>query len=309
MTARPGDDNLRASLFMVLAMALFALEDVIVKRAAASLPVGQILILLGVAGSAVLVVAARLRGRPALTRAVVAGPAVARNAAELVGTGGFMLALALLPLSTVSAILQATPLVVTMGAALVLGERVGWRRWTAILAGLAGVIMILRPGAEGSGLATLLAVLAVGGFAGRDLATRGLPATVGNLEVAIWGFGVLVPSGLVVLAFGPPPVLPAPATLAELGLAVILGLLAYFAVTTAVRGGEIGAVAPFRYSRLLFGLLFGIAVFGERPDALMLAGSALVVGSGLFSLARERRLARDRGPRAPAPSRGAGQGL
>ncbi len=309
MSGRAGDDNLRASLMMVLAMALFGVEDMIIKRATATLPVGQILVMIGTAGAAILAVAALMRGQPPLTRAVLSPPVLTRNLAELVGTASFMSALALLPLSSVSAILQATPLAATMGAALFLGERVGWRRWSAIIAGFAGVMLILRPGGEGSGVATMLAVLAVAGFAARDLATRRLPPSVGNLQVATWGFAVVVPAGLIILPLGPPAALPDARTLAELALALGFGLAAYFAITAAVRGGEVGAVAPFRYTRLLFGLALGMIVFGERPDAAMLAGSALVVGSGLYSYARERRLAQRRAADAaagPPPAAGGG---
>lgn len=309
MTARAGDDNLRASVMMVLAMALFAAEDVIIKRAAATMSVGLILVIIGATGAAAIAALALARGEPALTRAALSPAVMVRNLAELVGTASFMLALALMPLSTVSAILQAVPLAVTMGAALVLGEPVGWRRWSAIAVGLAGVLLILRPAGGGEGLATLLAVASVFGFAGRDLATRRLPATVGNLQIAVWGFGVLVPAGLIILPFGLPPAPPPAAMLATLGLAVAFSLGGYFAIIAALRGGEIAAVAPFRYSRLVFGLLLGVAIFGEQPDALMLLGSALVVGSGLYSYGRERRLARIRAAAAAAPFRAAGGGL
>ena len=118
-------ENLRGSALMVLAMAGFALEDMFIKRLADDLPVGQILMLLGAGGAVIFGLAALSRGHALLSRDLLTWPVMLRNLGELIGTIGFVTAIALTPLSSASAILQATPLAVTLGAALFLREQVG----------------------------------------------------------------------------------------------------------------------------------------------------------------------------------------
>ncbi len=273
-------------------MAAFAVEDALLKGAAVTLPVGQILMIFGAAGMVVFAGLARARGQ-ALFPAVAASPAVAIRALfEVAGRVFFTLAFVLTPLTQASAILQAAPLVVVAGAALWFGERVGWRRWTAVAVGFAGVLVILRPGLEGFSALSLLAVAGMLGFALRDLATRAMPAALGNFTLGAYGFAAMVPAGAGLMAvLGTPPVAVGPAAALALVAATGVGVLAYWALTTAMRTGEIAAVAPFRYTRLVFAMLVGIAVFGERPDAATLIGSAIVVAAGVFTLARSRRLA------------------
>lgn len=282
-------ENLRGSLLMIAAMAGFALEDMFIKAAAASLPVGQILILFGLGGMAAFAVMVRARGEALLHPAALSPPLLWRGGAEIAGRIGYTLAIALTPLSSASAILQAAPLVVALGAATLFGERVGWRRWTAILAGFAGVLLILRPGLEGFTPAALFAVLGMLGFAGRDLATRAAPAVLSNRQLGVYGFAMLGLSGIPILAWTGGAAWPAPAAAAQVAAATVFGVAGYYALTAAMRSGEVGVVAPFRYTRLVFALVLGMTVFGERPDALMLAGSALIVGSGLYTVLRERR--------------------
>ncbi|MEM1302393.1 MAG: DMT family transporter, partial [Pseudomonadota bacterium] len=138
--------NLRGAALMSLAMALFALEDMMIKIMASDWPIGQIVLALGLGGTPIFMAMCKQKGLPLWQPDLAKPPVILRNVAELLGTFGFVTAIALIPLSTASAILQAAPLVVTLGAALFLGETVGWRRWTAILVGLFGVLLIIRPG-------------------------------------------------------------------------------------------------------------------------------------------------------------------
>ena len=139
-------DNLRGCVLMVLAMAGFALEDMFIKRLAAAMPVGQIIALVGLGGAVIFAAICAAQGRRLWSRDLLARPVILRNLGEMAGTLCFVSAIALTPLSQASAIIQAMPLAVTLGAALFLGAPVGWRRWTAILAGFAGVLMVVRPG-------------------------------------------------------------------------------------------------------------------------------------------------------------------
>lgn len=287
MTALPNRrspaHNLQGSLFMVAAMALFAVEDALLKHVAGALPVGQVLCLFGLFGVTVYSALALRAGEPPVTRAMLGRVMVLRSVAEVTGRLFFMLALALTPVSTTSAILQAAPLIVIAGAALLFGERVGARRWIAVGIGLVGVLVILRPG-TGFGWLSLLAVVATCGFAGRDLATRAAPLALSHRQLGVSGFLMLVVAGLIALPFGPAPVLPSAEAALVLAAAGSAGVAAYTALTTAMRTGEVAAVTPFRYTRLVFAMVAGVAVFHERPDLWTLAGSVIVVGAGLVAL-------------------------
>ncbi|MGG7644148.1 DMT family transporter [Rhodovulum sp. YNF3179] len=285
-------DNMRGILLMVGAMAAFALEDMFIKRVAADLPTGQILAFLGLGGTLAFGLAA-LRARSRLVSRDLLLPAVMlRNLGELIGTIGFVTALALTPLSTASAILQATPLAVTFGAALFLGAEVGWRRWSAIAAGFAGVLIIIRPGLAGFEPASLFAVQGVAGLALRDLATRRVPAKVTTVQLSAYAFAMLIVAGAFLLAIDGPARAPSPVNWRDLGFALGIGICGYWAITGAMRVGEIAVVTPFRYTRMVFALGIGALAFGERPDAATLGGAGLIIASGLYTIFRERRLAR-----------------
>lgn len=280
-----------AILWMVAAMAGFAGEDVLVKLASQTLPTGQILAILGLCGGCIFCVWATARGHRIIDRDLWSRPILLRNLGEVIGTICFVTALGLTDLSSVSAILQATPLGVTLGAALFLGAKVGWRRWSAIAIGFAGVLLILRPGLDAFEPASLFAVASVIGYSIRDLATRAAPARIASQSMAAQSFILVMISGLVMLPFGPEPAPLLADEIVFLGAATVLGVLSYYAIITATRLGDITVVTPFRYSRLLFAMVFGIILFGERPDAATWAGAAIIIGSGLYTLARERKRA------------------
>ncbi|MEW9918718.1 DMT family transporter [Marimonas sp. MJW-29] len=284
-------DNFRGAVLMVLAMLGFALEDMFIKLLAGAVSVAQILIMLGVGGSAVFGCILLLQGKALFSREMLAVPIALRALGEMVGTLAFVSAIVLTPISSASAILQATPLVVTLGAALFLGEPVGWRRWSAIIVGLFGVILIIRPGLDSFEPLSLLAVLAVFSLATRDLATRKTPARISTMQLSFLGFVSIIPAGaFLLLATGGRMV-----SLDGLGWsyfagALGVGLFAYYGIVAAMRMGEVSFVTPFRYSRLIFALIIGIAVFDESPDALTLIGAAIIVASGIYTVWRERRI-------------------
>lgn len=285
--------NFIGSLFMVLAMALFALEDTFVKAAARQLPVGEILMLFGLGGAVVFAAAATSRGERLFVPDVLSKAMRIRFVFELTGRLFYIFALALTPLSSATAILQATPIVVVMGAALVFGEKVGWRRWTAIAIGLLGVMIILRPGAEAFSPLSILAVLGMLGFAGRDLASRAAPRTLGTNVLGFYGFVTVLIAGIIVSVWeGVPLVVPHLTSGGFIALAVLVGACAYSSLMKAMRTGEVASVTPFRYSRLIFGAALGIFLFGEQLDLPMVTGCILIVASGLFILWRGRKVAK-----------------
>ncbi|WP_338052188.1 DMT family transporter [Roseibium polysiphoniae] len=284
--------NLLGSLWMVGAMAAFALEDAFLKGAAAELPVAEILLLMGGCGALVFAVLARFRGERLANRDVTSPPMLIRFVFEFIGRLFYVVALALTPLSSATAILQATPIVVVLGAALIFGETVGWRRWTAIIVGLIGVMIVLRPGAEAFSALSILAVVGMLGFAGRDLASRAAPASISTNVLGFYGFVTIAAAGGVFYLWeGRALVMPSLAASLSLLAVVTAGVLAYSALMKAMRTGQVSAVTPFRYSRLLFGVGLGVFVFDERLDAWMVAGCVLIVASGLFILWRGTRKA------------------
>ncbi|MEX0969225.1 MAG: DMT family transporter [Paracoccaceae bacterium] len=276
---------------MVLAMAGFALEDTFIKKLTVSLPVGEVLILFGLGGMLVFALVAQLKGQSLRHPAATSTPMLLRAVCEVTGRLGYTLAIALTPLSSAAAILQATPLVVAAGAVVFFGEYVGPRRWLAIGFGFLGVLLILRPGLDGFTPASLFAVIGTLGFAGRDLATRAAPVSMSNALLGVYGFLMLVIAGALALAYSGGAAWPNAGQWAYLGLAVGFGVLAYNALTGAMRSGDIALVAPFRYTRLIFAMVIGITVFAERPDTLTLLGSAIIVASGLYTLFRSHKRA------------------
>ncbi len=282
-------DNLVGILFMLGAMAMFAVEDAFIKKLAVGMGTGQILLILGVGGFAIFALIAKRQGAQVFSRDLWIKPVLLRNFGEIMGTSGYVLAVVLTPLSSASAILQATPLAVALGAALFLGHAVGWRRWLAICVGFIGVLIVIRPGLDGFQPASLFAVQGVIGLSIRDLATRAMPPRVSSMVLSAYGFGVVIPAGLVMMLFEGPPVLPDGGQSAYILAALIVGPVGYYMIVAAMRVGEVAVVTPFRYIRLVFAMALGVLVFGERLDFYTLLGAAIIIGSGLFTIYREGR--------------------
>lgn len=286
-------NSLKGPLLMVAAMAGFAIEDAFVKVLAIDLPPGQIALALGAGGALAFWVALRRAGEPLFHPSALKGAALLRNLSEMGAAMCMILGVALVPLSIVSSILQAMPLVVTMGAAVFLGEAVGWRRWSAIGLGFVGVLLILRPGTEGFDSLALIPLLAVVFLSIRDIATKRVPDGISALQLSGWGFLAVIPGGLLLLLLrAEAPVMPNTLQTALLVANVAIGVVAYMMLVLSTRAGNIAATTPFRYSRLVFAMLLGVIFFGERPDAWTLTGSAIIVVAGLYTLMREIRLNR-----------------
>lgn len=285
-------NNLTGILLMVGSMALFAFEDSLLKLGASSLPTGQMILVNSLFGAVMFGAIAMIRRENPLAREVWTGLPLLRSLTEMANTGLFVTALALIPLSMAAAMLQATPIIITAAAALFFGEKVGWRRWTAILIGLAGVLIILRPGAEGFRPAALLGLASAVTLALRELVTRRIPQSLGTMQLgfaACVGVGAL---GLVMMQAQGGWVAPSALDwLVLLGI-VLSGTLGYTMVIGAARMGEVAVVTPFRYSRLPFAMAIALVLFAEVPDTATLIGSALVIATGLYTLWRERQVIR-----------------
>lgn len=285
-------DNLRGAALMSASMACFTVNDTFMKLVSDSLPLMQILFLRGLLTTFLLVIWARFAGVlwPTLSRRDW-GLLGLRMVSEVGAAVCFLLALFNMPLANATAILQALPLTVTLAAALFLGEAVGWRRITAILLGFAGVLLILRPGPDGFNAYALLALGAVGFVTLRDLVTRRLGAAVPSLFVAVSTAAAVTAFGAVVgLGVDWRPI-----TGQNVGLVIgasVFVLGGYLFSVMAMRLGDVGVVAPFRYTSLVWALCLGWTVFGDWPDSVTLVGALIVVGTGTFTLLRQASLRR-----------------
>jgi len=250
---------------MIASMAAFAIEDFLLKLLSNALPLGQILIFFGAGGAVCFAALILFSGQSLWHPDVLSRPMRFRFLYEVTGRLFYILSVTLIPLSTATLILQATPIVVVAGAAIVFRERVSLLRWLCILFGLLGVLVILRPGTEGFSILTLITVVGVFGFAGRDLASRAAPRTVSALLLGFYGFITVVVAGIAYSLWDSSVFqTPGPATSAYLVALILVGVGAYFALMKAMRTGEVSFVTPFRYTRLLFGVLLGLVFFNEQ---------------------------------------------
>lgn len=289
-------DNARGAILMMVSMAAFTVNDTFMKLILGDLPMFQALFLRGIGTSLIFALIAWRMG--ALRRGSLVGlprgdlwRIAVRTLAEALAAFFFLNALFNMSLANITAILQALPLTITLAAALFLGERVGWRRMLAIGVGFAGVLLIVRPGTEGFNVWSISALLSVVCVTLRDLVTRRMSAQVPSLLVAFAAaLGVTLLAG--VASVGDDWVMPSGRVVAYILAAKVCIVAGYLLSVLAVRGGELGFVAPFRYTGLLWALLLGFMVFDDWPDALTLAGAAIVVATGLYTYAREHRLRR-----------------
>ncbi|SNR98035.1 DMT family transporter [Antarctobacter heliothermus] len=283
---------LRAISLMILSMALLAGADAFFKLATHAAPIGQVMTLVSIGGTALFIGLARIMGVALWTRAALHPMVLLRNLFEIIGAIGMVVGLKHIPLPVFAAIIQAGPLVVTLGAALFLKEQVGWRRWLAVGVGIVGMLMVIRPfGTSFSGW-ELFAVMGITALSARDLVTRMSPPEIPALAISTWGFGATVLPGLALWMLATTPSSFGAAALWPILGAVLVTTSGYLAITTAMRMAPASIVAPFRYSRLVFTTGLGMLIFGDRPDFWTIAGSALILVAGLYTFLRERRLAR-----------------
>ena len=276
---------------MLAAMLGFTLEDVFIKQLSNTFSTAQILMTSGVFGSIFFTAVNISKGHKFLRADVWTKATIARMLGEAIAAVAFVKALSLMPLSTVAAVFQVTPLAITMGAALFLGEQVGWRRWLAIGIGFIGVMLIIKPGVDGFDPSVIWVMIAVLGVVLRDLVTRVIPKHVTSSIISLQAFlaAIVVSSALLLFTSDSLVVVSAKSSGLFAG-AIVFGIAGYYAIVSAMRVGDASIVAPFRYTRLLFSLTTGMIIFGERLDNLSLLGSVIIIGTGLYTFLRERKL-------------------
>jgi drug/metabolite transporter (DMT)-like permease len=284
-------NNLRAITAISLAMASFACGDTLMKLASTSLPTSQLLF---IRGSIVFTVSfgfAFFTGALRELRHVFERAMVGRVVGDVGGGWFFQTALARLPYADVTAIGQLSPMVLTAASALFLGERVGWRRWTATAVGLLGVLIIIRPGGSAFSWWALAGIASVLFTSVRDLSTRGINRRVSAILIMSLSAGAVTVAALAVAPFSNWQ-WPDQALMAKLCGAAMFSLLGQLGIIIAMRTGEVSAVVPFRYMIILFSITSSVLVFDHWPDALTFLGMAIVVGAGLYTFYREQKLRR-----------------
>lgn len=281
-------DNVFGAILMAVSMLSFISNDALMKFLFQTISVEQGIFMRGLVSVPLLALIAYLRKslfvridwrnwRVILTRAF----------AELAATMAFLTALSHMPLANITATLQALPLTVTMFAAIFFGEQVGWRRWSAILAGFIGVLIIIRPGGDGFNEYAVLAIVAVACVTVRDAITRRLDRSVPSLFVAfISAIPIFIYGGVATATTGWTIV-----SGAIIGIVVVAAIAitcGYLFAVMAMRNGEISFVAPFRYTGMIWAILFGFLLFGDLPDAATILGTMIVIGMGVYAFHRER---------------------
>lgn len=283
--------TVRAILLMILSMALLALSDLFIKLAARGASPGQIMFFLSLGGTLLFLAYARATRQPIWSKSAFHPVVMLRNGFEIIAGVGMVIGIANIPLTTFAAIMQVAPILVVLGGALFLKEQVGWRRWAAVFAGLAGMLIVIRPWGDSFSAYVIFAVVGVSGLAGRDLVTRLAPSDIPAISLSTWGFSATIPAGLLIMfAQGADISWEAP-VLFHIAMAILVTTSGYFAITLAMRMAPVSIVAPFRYTRLIFTTSLGMMFFGETLDRPTLIGATIILCAGLYTFLRERRLA------------------
>jgi drug/metabolite transporter (DMT)-like permease len=285
--------NLKGIVAMVAATALFSFGDAFMKVASASLPTGENVFARSLCTAIIITTAAILTGSiGSLKQAFV--PTMGWRCAGDVGSSLFFQgALARMPFADIMGVLQMTPLSLTAASALFLGEYVGWRRWTAVLIGFGGALLVIKPGSSTFNAWAILAVLSVLSGTLRDVSTRNLNPLISPLVILMLSQTVVALAGLACCTFET-WVLPSHSQFLCLLFAAIFSLTGHLCVIYSLRSGELSAVAPFRYAGMVWAILLGFTIWNQLPDNLTLVGILVLTLAGIYTFYREQQLRRVR---------------
>ena len=283
--------NRRGIIAMTLSMASFIANDALVKYVSQSLPAAQLICIRGLMASLLLLAIAQaggllapaLRGGPGLTAPLLHRAILVRSGLDALATMAYLNSLFHLPIANATAINMASPLFLTLYAMLVWRERVGARRWLAIMGGFGGVLMIVQPAADAFNGWALVCLLATLLHTARDLVTRAIPASVPSVIITLaTAVAVTLLSAVWATIDGWQGV-----TAGQLGLLAAASVFlsgGYYLVIVGMREGDMGVITPFRYSGLLFALVIGWVVWSDIPNPLAQAGIVLLVVAGISML-------------------------
>ena len=279
--------NRRGIRFMVAAMACFIANDSMVKLASETLPAGQLIFVRGMMASLLVLAVARATAAPIAASQLTHRWVLARAAIDAMATFTYLVSLFHLPIANATAINMASPLFIVALAVPLLGERVDARRWAAIAAGFAGVLLVIQPRIEGFNGYALLCLAATLLHAVRDLVVRRIPAGIPSLAITLaTAVSVTLLAGLLSVPQGWQPL-----GLREIALlagASVFLASGYHLIIRSTRMGDMSTIAPWRYTGLLWALIVGWVIWGDLPNALGWAGIALLIAAGVYLIRRER---------------------
>jgi drug/metabolite transporter (DMT)-like permease len=282
--------NRRGILFMCAAMGCFVINDSLVKYASETLPSAQLIFLRGIMASLIVLALVRSTGAMKSAGQVLQRWVALRAGIDAIATFIYLVALFHLPIVNATAIVMTSPLFIAVLAAVFMGERIGIDRWLAIGLGFLGVLLVIQPRAEGFNGYAVVCLSGTLLMSARDLLTRrvgaAIPSTVITLSTAL---AITLLSGAASLVQGWAPV--GGFEFGILALASVFLAGGYYGIVIGMRQGELSVIGPFRYSGLLWALVIGYLVWGDLPNRLAWAGIALLTGSGLYVVYRERKRA------------------
>ena len=296
--AKPTASNLRAIVAMMCATAIFTCGDASMKVVSGALPTGETIFVRALVSLIVLLCVSIWTGQIRNLRRCLEPALAWRCLGDTGGAVFFQAALGRMKLADIMGIIQLTPLSLTAASALFLGERVGWRRWTAVGIGFCGALLVIKPGSSAFNFAAIIALMAVLSGSLRDVATRRLDHAMSPVLILLISQACIMTAGL---GFGMFETWPAPSghNLMNLVLASACSMAGQICLIYSVRWGELSAVAPFRYTGMLWAILLGYGLWGEWPDPLTFAGIFILVCAGLYTIYREQALRRLRTVKTP----------
>jgi len=278
---------LRSLGLMAMGILLLTANDATTKYLVQSHPIGQVVGLRQAATLLVLIPYMMFFSRWSLLRVVDLRGQLMRGMLFIIGSMLIVWSLAVLPLATAITMLYLSPIFMVILSVPLLGERISRHRWIAVIGGFAGVLIIMRPGAEAFQWVLLLPLLAAMVNALRDVITRRLARTETSISILFWSNIILMAGGFATLPLGWAPVSTHDAF--WFVAAGIFNGTAHFCIIEALRTGEASAMAPIRYTALLWAALLGFLLWGEVPELWLLAGAVVIVGSSLYMIRAERR--------------------
>ena len=276
---------------MLISMAAFAVGDTFVKISGSFLSPSQIMFFLISGGLIIFTLIALSKGEKLRDRRAFSPILLIRYSAEMLGLVAMIMGLTKIPLSVVGTVTQASPILVAAGAVIFFKEVVSWRRWSSIIIGFFGVVLVIQPTGQSLDFAVIWPVAALVAFSVRDLVTRLTPSDIPSASIATFTMIAAFPFTVAWVFFTGQKFFPPGIEWAVVAGMIILGSIGYLLLITSLRIGDLSAIMPFRYSRIVFLLILGVLVFGERPTLSMLSGSALILISGLYIMWRERIVA------------------
>ncbi len=276
--------------FGVLAFLLFSSMDMMVKLLSAGYPIHQMLFFNALFSLLPITFAIWRSGGFHGLRTDRPLAHLTRGLFGMVASFAAMTAFSLMPMADVYGILFATPLLVTAWSVPLLGEVVGWRRWSAIIVGFIGVMIMLQPGSSMVGPGTIWALIAALSASFSVIMVRKLSVTESGASIALYSnlLIVCVMGAWLIQDFRPMPL----SDLALAGAAGTAGGVALLSLIGAYRRAAAAIIAPFQYSQMIWGVVFGFLMFADLPAGMVLIGGAIVMASGLFIIHRELTLAR-----------------